>query len=41
MVEYALLVGLIAIVLVVAITFFAGELNDSFSSFGTAVDGTT
>lgn len=37
MVEYALLVALIAIVLVVAISFFAGKLNDSFNSFGTAV----
>jgi len=40
MVEYALLVALIAIVLVVAVSFFAGELNESFSSIGTAVDGT-
>jgi Flp pilus assembly pilin Flp len=38
MVEYALLVALIAIVLVVAVSFFAGALNDSFNSFATAVD---
>jgi Flp pilus assembly pilin Flp len=39
MVEYALLVGLIAIVLIVAVSFFGGALNESFSSIGTAVDG--
>jgi len=38
MVEYALLVALIAIVLVTAIAFFAGALNDSFESIGTKVD---
>jgi len=37
MVEYALLVALIAIVLIVAIAFFAGALNDSFQSIGTKV----
>jgi len=38
MVEYALLVVLIAIVLIVAISFFAGAVGDEFSSIGTAVD---
>ena len=38
MVEYALLVALIAIVLVTAIAFFAGALNDSFESIATKVD---
>ncbi len=38
MVEYALLVALIAIVLIVAISFFAGKLNTEFSSIATAVE---
>ena len=34
LVEYSLLVALIAIVALVAIRFFGGELSDSYSSFG-------
>lgn len=41
MVEYALLVALIAIVLIVAIAFFAGKLNDEFNSIGTKVADVT
>ena len=34
MVEYALLVALIAIVLIVAISFLTGEIGSTFSSAG-------
>jgi pilus assembly protein Flp/PilA len=34
MVEYALLVALIAIVVIVSITFLAGKLNDTYSEVG-------
>lgn len=37
MVEYALLVALVAIVLVVAVGFLGGKLNDKFNEFGTVV----
>jgi len=38
MVEYALLVALIGIVLIVAVSFFSGALNEEFSSIATVVD---
>ncbi len=37
MVEYALLVSLIAIVLVVAVGFFAGKLDERFDAISSAV----
>ena len=37
MVEYALLVALIAIVLIVAITFLSGKIGDTFSEAGNSL----
>ncbi len=37
MVEYALLVALIAIVLIVAISFLTGEIGSTFSEAGTSL----
>ncbi len=37
MVEYALLVALIAIVVIVSITFLAGKLNDTYSGVGNSL----
>lgn len=37
MVEYALLVVLVGVALIVAIGVFAGALNDEFSAISTAV----
>ena len=37
MVEYALLVALIAIVLIVAITFLSGKIGTTFSNAGTSL----
>ena len=36
--EYGLLVALIAIVVVIAVTFFGGEVSDFFSALGAAVE---
>jgi pilus assembly protein Flp/PilA len=38
LVEYALLLALIAVVCIVAIQFIGSEANDSFSSTGSAVN---
>ena len=40
MVEYALLVALIAVVCITAIKFLGGNGQDSFSSTGSAIAGT-
>ena len=37
--EYALLVALIAIVVVLAVTFFGNEVSSFFSSLGATVSG--
>ena len=37
MVEYALLVALIAIVLIVAISFLTGKIGETFSEAGTSL----
>ena len=37
LVEYALLVALIAVVCIAAVTFFGGETGQSFSDVGSAV----
>jgi pilus assembly protein Flp/PilA len=37
MVEYALLVALIAIVLIVAITFLSGKIGETFSEAGNSL----
>jgi pilus assembly protein Flp/PilA len=37
MVEYALLVALIAIVVIVSITFLAGKLNETYSEVGNSL----
>jgi Flp pilus assembly pilin Flp len=37
MVEYAILVSMIAIALIVAVTFFGGALRSEFSDIGTSV----
>jgi pilus assembly protein Flp/PilA len=37
MVEYALLVALIAIVVIVSITFLAGKINDTYSEVGNSL----
>jgi len=39
LVEYALLVALIAVVCIIAITFLGGEASSKFSSVGSAVSG--
>ena len=39
LVEYALLVALIAVVCIVAITFLGEEAEDSFSSTGSGIAG--
>ena len=39
LVEYALLVALIAVVCIVAITFLGGSAKDKFSEVGSAVAG--
>jgi pilus assembly protein Flp/PilA len=39
LVEYALLVALIAVVCIIAITFLGGEASSKFSSVGSAVGG--
>ena len=39
MVEYALLVALIAIVVIVSITFLAGEINETYSDVGNSLEG--
>ena len=38
LVEYALLVALIAVVCITAVTFFGGALNNNYSQFGSAVN---
>lgn len=40
LVEYALLVALIALVCIVAVVFFGSETSDSFSRTASAVAGT-
>ena len=40
MVEYALLVALIAVVCIAAIKFLGNKANDSFSKTGSAISGT-
>ncbi|WEV76987.1 Flp family type IVb pilin [Janibacter cremeus] len=40
-VEYGLLVGLIAVVIIVAVTTLGTELNDMFTTIGTKLGGTT
>jgi pilus assembly protein Flp/PilA len=40
MVEYALLVALIAVVVIAAALFLGTEINDKFSEVGQTVDGT-
>jgi pilus assembly protein Flp/PilA len=40
MVEYALLVALIAVVVIAAALFLGTEINDKFSEVGNTVDGT-
>jgi pilus assembly protein Flp/PilA len=40
MVEYALLVALIAVVCITAIKFLGNQANDSFSKTGSAISGT-
>ena len=37
MVEYALLVALIAIVVIVSITFLAGQINETYSEVGNSL----
>ena len=37
MVEYALLVALIAIVVIVSITFLAGKINETYSEVGNSL----
>jgi pilus assembly protein Flp/PilA len=39
LVEYALLVALIAVVCIIAITFLGGEASSKFSDVGSAVGG--
>jgi pilus assembly protein Flp/PilA len=39
LVEYALLVALIAVVCIVAVTFLGGSAKDKFSKVGSAVKG--
>lgn len=39
LVEYALLVALIAVVCIVAITFLAGSAEDSFNKTGSSIGG--
>jgi pilus assembly protein Flp/PilA len=39
LVEYALLVALIAVVCIIAITFLGGSASEKFSSVGTAIGG--
>lgn len=39
LVEYALLVALIAVVCIIAITFLGGEASEKFSDVGSAVSG--
>jgi pilus assembly protein Flp/PilA len=39
LVEYALLVALIAVVCIVAITFVGSRANDKFSSVGSSIGG--
>ena len=39
LVEYALLVALIAVVCIIAITFLGNSANDKFSEVGSAVAG--
>ena len=40
MVEYALLVALIAVVVIAAALFLGNEINEKFSEVGDTVDGT-
>ena len=40
MVEYALLVALIAVVVIAAALFLGTEINDKFSEVGNTLDGT-
>jgi len=37
--EYALLIGLIALIVVVAVTFLGGQIDDVFSRIGTVISG--
>ncbi len=39
LVEYALLVALIAVVCILAITFIGTSANDQFSTVGSAIEG--
>ena len=39
LVEYALLVALIAVVCIAAISFLAGRINDTFSQVGNSLGG--